>query len=102
VTLAAGGGAGGVPRHNPGTDPAGNIPGNLEDNHRALISVLVLVAGAFVASGIAGHSHQAATVVVLVLVAVTFLLTLNVGLWAPGSETSRAVESYPWLPSERT
>lgn len=76
----------------------GNIPGNPLDNHKALVSLGVLVALAFAASGVAGHSPAAGGVVVAVLVAVTFLLTMNLGLFGSSSTMAHTIESYPWLP----
>jgi hypothetical protein len=84
--------------HAAATNRAGSPASDVDNNHKALVSLAVLVAMAFVASGIAAHSPQASTVVVLVLVAVTFLLTLNLGLYGTSSPMAKTIESYPWVP----
>lgn len=78
---------------------AASIPGDPGDNHKALFSLVFLIAAAFIASGIAGHSPQAGKIVVLFLIAVTFLLSLATGV-GDNTKTDNTIMQYPWIPGQ--
>jgi len=73
-------------------------PASTVDQLLTLISVALLVGLAYAASGIAGHSDNARTAVLLILVGVTFVLTLNLGLYDPHANRTQTIMQLPWNP----